>query len=361
MLVLNPDTTDLIDRLSVAAPDGVRLVVMGGVRQAGGGCLCPETALISSAVAGMHLHDDDVVLMDTHAGVEHFGRALARGFDSRVVVVEPTFNAVQVGLSSRQRSPVDLGIETIHLVVNRARSEQDLGRALDYVDQSAAPVFDSVTSVPYRRAGAARGALGRRSCSTAPRWRTPSSSWPPRLVAPVHRGAGCGDPDARRRHRHRARRASPPPRPSAGSIPTGTVVALSAEPFAPYSPPAMADHYLTGRDETLYWKGEDVATRLGIDERREATGAAIDADNHEVVLADGQRVPYEGWSSPRGAACTHRWRAPISPGCLTSSRSGRRTSWSAGCAAATRRPRSLWATASSASSSRCSWPISAST
>ena len=41
--------------------------------------------------------------------------------------------------------------------------------------------------------------------------------------------------------------------------PSGTVVALSAEPFAPYSPPAMADHYLTGRDSTLYWKGRDVA------------------------------------------------------------------------------------------------------
>ena len=100
MLVLNPSTTDLIDRLSVAAPDGVRLVVMGGVRAAGGGCLCPETALISSAVAGMHLHDEDVVVMDTHAGVEHFGRVLARGFDAAVIVVDPTFNSVQVGVES---------------------------------------------------------------------------------------------------------------------------------------------------------------------------------------------------------------------------------------------------------------------
>ena len=76
--------------------------------------------------------------------------------------------------------------------------------------------------------------------------------------------------------------------------PGGSVVALSVEPFAPYSPPAMADHYLTGRDATLYWKGLDVATRLGIDERRETQVTGIDADNREVVLADGQRVGYEG-------------------------------------------------------------------
>ena len=151
ILVLNPDTSDLVDRLSVEAPDGVRLVVMGGVREAGAGCLCPETALISSAVAGMHLHRDDVVVMDTHAGVEHFGRALARGFDSVVVVVEPTFNAVQVGVESAALAD-DLGIGTVHLVVNRTRSESDLERVLDYVDRLGGLSFSSVTAVPYDEA-----------------------------------------------------------------------------------------------------------------------------------------------------------------------------------------------------------------
>jgi CO dehydrogenase maturation factor len=148
MLRLNPDTTDLVDRLSVSAPDGVRLVVMGGVRQAGGGCLCPETALVSAAVAGMHLHYHDVVLMDTHAGVEHFGRALARGFDSVVVVVDPTFNAVQTGLESA-RMAAELGIASCHLVINRTRSHLDVGRALLYAEQLGGFPFVSITAFPY--------------------------------------------------------------------------------------------------------------------------------------------------------------------------------------------------------------------
>jgi len=89
--------------------------------------------------------------------------------------------------------------------------------------------------------------------------------------------------------------------------PSGSVVALSVEPFAPYSPPAMADHYLTGRDATLYWKGLDVATRLGIDERRETQVTGIDSDNREVVLADGQRVGYEGLVVASGS----RLHAPL--------------------------------------------------
>jgi len=39
MLRLNPDTADLVDRLAFTGPDGVRLLVMGGVQRAGGGCL----------------------------------------------------------------------------------------------------------------------------------------------------------------------------------------------------------------------------------------------------------------------------------------------------------------------------------
>jgi NAD(P)H-nitrite reductase large subunit len=76
--------------------------------------------------------------------------------------------------------------------------------------------------------------------------------------------------------------------------PNGSVVALSAEDSPPYSPPAMADHFLTGREDPLYWKGRDVAARLGIEERRGVQVDGLDIDSREVVLADGGRVPYEG-------------------------------------------------------------------
>jgi len=76
--------------------------------------------------------------------------------------------------------------------------------------------------------------------------------------------------------------------------PSGSVVALSTEPYAPYSPAAMADHFLTGRDDTLYWKGQNVAELRGIDERRESVVIGLDVDNREVVLHDDSRIPFEG-------------------------------------------------------------------
>ena len=89
--------------------------------------------------------------------------------------------------------------------------------------------------------------------------------------------------------------------------PACEVTSLSAEPYPPYSPPAMADHFLTGREETLYWKGVDIAEQLRIDERREAVVSGIDCDNREVVLQDGGRVGYEALIIASGS----RLYAPI--------------------------------------------------
>jgi CO dehydrogenase maturation factor len=150
MLRLNPDTSDLVDRLALTGPDGVRLLVMGGVQQAGGGCLCPEHALLSAAVAGMRLRHDQVVVMDTHAGVEHFGRALARGFDTALVVVEPTFNSTQVGLDTA-RLARELGIDDIQLVVNRAQSPGDADDVAAMVERFGGFDFSHTWVLPHER------------------------------------------------------------------------------------------------------------------------------------------------------------------------------------------------------------------
>ncbi|HVC69166.1 MAG TPA: AAA family ATPase [Acidimicrobiales bacterium] len=148
MLRLNPDTTDVVDRLSVIGPDGVRFLMMGAVRRAGGGCFCPETALLAAALRDMRSHHGSVVLLDTHAGVEHFGRALARGFNQAVVVVDHTANAVQVGMDTA-RLAGSMGIDTIHLLVNRVRTDEHLQRAMRYVAEQGGYPFASIHNLPY--------------------------------------------------------------------------------------------------------------------------------------------------------------------------------------------------------------------
>ena len=65
MLTLNPDVSDVVDRFSMPIADNLRLLVMGGVTQAGSGCLCAEYTLLTAILRHLRLLKDDIILLDT--------------------------------------------------------------------------------------------------------------------------------------------------------------------------------------------------------------------------------------------------------------------------------------------------------
>ena len=121
---LNPMVDDLADELA-ADIDGVKLLVMGGVSTGGGGCVCPESALVRALVAHTLLARDEALVLDMEAGLEHLGRGTARGVDHLIVVVEPGRRAVATAQQVRALAQ-DLGIERIHLVANKLHDQGDL-------------------------------------------------------------------------------------------------------------------------------------------------------------------------------------------------------------------------------------------
>ncbi|AUB81853.1 carbon monoxide dehydrogenase [Candidatus Thiodictyon syntrophicum] len=145
---LNPDAGDAVERFAVAAPDGVQLMVMGTTVQPATGCLCPENALLAGVAEAVALRRGELILMDTQAGVEHFGRALARGFQHALVVADPTFNGIQVAAHSA-RLAQGLGIPAVHLAVNRVRDAGERARAESRLAAEGAFPFASVHLLPY--------------------------------------------------------------------------------------------------------------------------------------------------------------------------------------------------------------------
>ncbi|MFA5236852.1 MAG: AAA family ATPase [Methanoregula sp.] len=147
LLKLNPDVSDVVERFGIHGPDGISILVMGTVVQPATGCLCPENALLEAIVRFINLREREVILMDTQAGVEHFGRSLAKGFDQAVLVTDPTFNAVQVALHAAGLAK-DLGIPARHLVINRVRSENDLKKVRALIAGSK-DLFTDQFVLPY--------------------------------------------------------------------------------------------------------------------------------------------------------------------------------------------------------------------
>ena len=64
---------------------GVTLLVLGAIEAGGSGCACPESVLMRALVADLVLHRKDALVMDMEAGIEHLGRATARGVDTLLV------------------------------------------------------------------------------------------------------------------------------------------------------------------------------------------------------------------------------------------------------------------------------------
>ncbi|MGB5286397.1 MAG: hypothetical protein WBN29_17955, partial [Polyangiales bacterium] len=145
---LNPDVDDVVERFGVVGPEDVRLLVMGNTVKPAAGCVCPENSLLAAVANAVSLRRREAILLDTQAGIEHFGRALARGFRHAVVVTDPTFNGVQVALHAA-RLAQELGIPAIHLVVNRVRNDDDVARVAQILEHQGGFPFATRHMLPY--------------------------------------------------------------------------------------------------------------------------------------------------------------------------------------------------------------------
>jgi CO dehydrogenase maturation factor len=120
---LNPEVSDLAGSHAVVHA-GVALLVLGGLEQGGGGCACPENVLLRSLVTDVVLYKDDALIMDMEAGVEHLGRATARGVDAMLLVVEPGQRSVDCARRALQMAQ-EIGLRRFRVVANKVSCPED--------------------------------------------------------------------------------------------------------------------------------------------------------------------------------------------------------------------------------------------
>lgn len=74
--------------------------------------------------------------------------------------------------------------------------------------------------------------------------------------------------------------------------PQSELVMVSAEPYPPYAPPAMVDHFLTGSRVHL-WRGENWPESWGVDYRPGVKATALDTAGRRVELSDGSHLAFD--------------------------------------------------------------------
>jgi len=120
---INPKVDDLPDKIAYEH-NGIKLIVMGGIKIAGSGCACPGSALIKGLIRHLLLECDEILIMDMEAGIEHLGRATASAVDVMLVVVEPSIKSISVADRIKKLSG-QIGIKNIYAVGNKIQTEKD--------------------------------------------------------------------------------------------------------------------------------------------------------------------------------------------------------------------------------------------
>lgn len=100
---------------------GIWLLSVGKIQKFGEGCACPIGTLSKQFFDNLLLGEKDLVIMDTAAGVEHFGRSVEKGFDYVLAVVEPSYESILLAKRIEEMATGNAG-KTL-FVLNKATPE----------------------------------------------------------------------------------------------------------------------------------------------------------------------------------------------------------------------------------------------
>ncbi len=114
----------------IASLDGIRVMSVGKIHHFKEGCACPMGSLFRMLFSSMTFKENDLVIVDTAAGVEHFGRNLDGQCDHILCVVDPSYESIMMakrvgGFAREANLPVSVVLNRITPDV-----ETDLNQAL---------------------------------------------------------------------------------------------------------------------------------------------------------------------------------------------------------------------------------------
>jgi CO dehydrogenase maturation factor len=139
--VLFKKTEELKDKWSLKnLPEGyltekgnIKLLSMGKIYQFGEGCACPINALSSKFLEVLDLGDEEFLVADTDAGIEHFGRGVEQGVDILLVVIDPSRESILLA-----EKIADLGRQVdkpVYYILNRIADQEIQELLLNSIDR----------------------------------------------------------------------------------------------------------------------------------------------------------------------------------------------------------------------------------
>lgn len=102
--------------------NGLRFLMVGKIVDPFQGCACSMADVTRDLVARLALSDKELLLVDTEAGIESFGRGVERSVDTVLIVVEPSFESL--ALAERIGYMAEgMGIARVRAILNKVSTD----------------------------------------------------------------------------------------------------------------------------------------------------------------------------------------------------------------------------------------------
>jgi CO dehydrogenase maturation factor len=111
----------------------IQLLSMGKIYQFGEGCACPINALSSKFLEIIDLGDEEFLIADTDAGIEHFGRGVEKGVDILLTVIDPSRESI---LLAEKVSELGRQVDKpVYYILNRIADQETEDILLNSIDR----------------------------------------------------------------------------------------------------------------------------------------------------------------------------------------------------------------------------------
>lgn len=137
----------LIPSEYICSGNNISLLVTGKIHHAMEGCACPMGSVTREFVKNIVLKSDEILLVDTEAGIEHFGRGVEAGADYVACITEPSLESISLAKTIHDMT-LSSGTMFKGVIINKYNSSSQQELIANRLAGEGVPVIGSLEFLP---------------------------------------------------------------------------------------------------------------------------------------------------------------------------------------------------------------------
>ncbi len=140
----------------VSGSDGLKFLMVGKIEDPFQGCACSMASIARDLMEKFNVQDKEIVITDTEAGIESFGRGVERYVDMVLVIVEPSYESMVLAEKIVYMAE-GMGISRVGAILNKVPSEQTRQKMMVELERRSVKIFGTIYFDPELNAAAFEG------------------------------------------------------------------------------------------------------------------------------------------------------------------------------------------------------------